>query len=369
MTAVPFLKAEIHVRAFPVRVWWYGRRHWPTIALIALVTMFLAMALSPFYCISVPAGHVAVKWYRFGGGTDTETVYGEGSHFFVPWNKMSVYDARVQQVGHDFDVLTRDGLMITVNIALRFHLNSVAVGLLHKYVGSEYLETLLIPAIGSYARTVFSQNSTDDAYTRQRTELPAVIKQAMLVDLANNFGMTNSRRLPWLYLDDVLIRSMRFPPEVQSAVNRKMEEYQLKQEYAYRLERERLESERKAIEAEGIARFQSTVSAGISNAYLRWKGIDATLALAQSANAKVVVIGAGKEGMPLIFDGVDRPSGEAPAAVAGSADSAPRPPDPPITAPEGAGSEGRAHSPDGLPIASRVSRPSSTGEPATSGIR
>ena len=106
---------------------------------------------------------------------------------------------------------------------------------------------------------------------------------------------------PWLFVDAVLIRSMQFPPDVQSAVNRKMEQYQLREEYRYRLEREKLESERKQVEAQGIANFQQIVGAGISENYLKWKGIDATLALAQSANAKVVVIGAGKDGMPLIL--------------------------------------------------------------------
>jgi regulator of protease activity HflC (stomatin/prohibitin superfamily) len=368
MTAVALLKPERRPRTIPIRVWWYCRRHWPTIALVALVTVFLAIALLPFYCITVQAGHVAVKWYRFAGGTDTETVYDEGSHFFAPWNKMSAYDARVQHVNRDFDVLTRDGLMITVNIALRFHLNKAAVGLLHKYVGRAYLETLLIPAVGSYARAVFSQNSTDDTYTKQRTELPAVIKQAIVADLANNFGVTNSRRLPWIFLDDVLIRSMRFPPQVQVAINRKMEEYQLKQEYAYRLERERLESERKAVEAQGIARFQSTVSAGISDAYLRWKGIDATLALAQSANAKVVVIGSGREGLPLILGGVDRPSGEGPAGFAGFAEPATRPAEPPITAPGGANGEGQAYSQERLPNTSPSSSPASAHEASTSAV-
>ena len=106
---------------------------------------------------------------------------------------------------------------------------------------------------------------------------------------------------PWLLIDAVLIRGMQFPPEVQASVNRKMQQYQLREEYRYRLERERLESERKQVEAEGIARFQQIIGAGISENYLKWKGIDATLALAQSPNAKVVVIGAGKDGMPLIL--------------------------------------------------------------------
>jgi regulator of protease activity HflC (stomatin/prohibitin superfamily) len=315
MTAVLFTP-EGAFRSRSSRLWWYCKRHWRTIVLVALVSLLLVIAFSPYYCVSVPAGRVAVKWYRFDGGTDTETVYGEGSHFFFPWDKMAIYDSRVQQVNQDFDVLTRDGLMMTVNIALRFHLNREAVGLLHKYVGRAYVDKLLLPSAGSYAKLVFSQISTDDAYMKQRTELPARIRHEMVTDLANDFGLTSDRRLPWLSLDDALIRGIRFPKAVEEAVNRKMEEYQLKQEYAYRVEREQLESRRKEIEAQGIARFQTIVSGGISESYLRWKEIDATLALARSANTKIVVIGAGKDGMPLILGGADAPVDQRRLAIA-----------------------------------------------------
>jgi hypothetical protein len=62
-----------------------------------------------------------------------------------------------------------------------------------------------------------------------------------------------------------------------------------------------MESMRKEIEADGIARFQQKVQAGISPNYLKWRGIEATLSLATSENAKTVIIG-GKDGMPLILN-------------------------------------------------------------------
>ena len=79
------------------------------------------------------------------------------------------------------------------------------------------------------------------------------------------------------------------------------------QEYKFRVEREAEESRRKMVEANGIAAFQRTVSQGISDSYLRWQGINATLALAQSSNAKIVIIGSGKDGLPIILGNVDNP--------------------------------------------------------------
>jgi regulator of protease activity HflC (stomatin/prohibitin superfamily) len=275
-----------------------------TFGLAGLVAIFVVALLWPLICITVPAGHVAVNWYRFLGGTDTGHVYGEGSHFIFPWDKVVIYESRVQQLNRDFDVLTRDGLTMTINVAARFRVNSATVGGLHKYVGPDYADRLLIPALGSYTRAVFSQNSTDAVYTTRRTSLQNEVKQAVIADLSPGPARSQSNQDgPWIFVDDLLIRGMRFPPTVQAAIERKMEQYQLRQEYAYRLEKERLESERKEVEAQGIAKFQSIVRTGISDSYLRWKGIEATLALARSPNSKLVVIGGPKGGMPLIVGG------------------------------------------------------------------
>jgi regulator of protease activity HflC (stomatin/prohibitin superfamily) len=290
---------------------WY-KRHSLTINLGALTTVFFVVAVWQWISVVIPAGYVGVRWYRFVGGTDTQTIYSEGSHFIWPWDRVTMYDTRLQQFSRDFDVLTRDGMMMTVNIACRFRLNETMIGLLHKHVGAEYMENLLVPVVGSFARIVFSQNSTDGVYTDRRIAVQDEIKHAVTAELDHNLGQPDRSKAPWLYLDDVLVRSMRFPPEVQAAVNRKMEQYQLREEYAYRLQREELESKRKEVEAQGIARFQTIVGAGISDTYLRWKGIDATLALAQSSNAKIVVIGTGKDGLPLILNGADAPPAAAP---------------------------------------------------------
>jgi len=116
-----------------------------------------------------------------------------------------------------------------------------------------------------------------------------------------------------IILYDILVAGIELPAAIVAAINRKTEQYYIAEEYKFRVEREKRESERKKIEAEGIRDFQQTVSQGISESYLRWRGIEATLQLSQSTNAKVVVIGSGKDGLPIILGNVD-----APAPLAGS---------------------------------------------------
>ena len=113
---------------------------------------------------------------------------------------------------------------------------------------------------------------------------------------------------------DTLVLSIELPPEIVAAINRQTEQFYEIQEYKFRVEREAQESKRKQIEADGIAAFQKTVSQGISDSYLRWRGIEATLALARSANSKIVVIGSGKDGLPIILGNVDTPPSGRPEA-------------------------------------------------------
>jgi regulator of protease activity HflC (stomatin/prohibitin superfamily) len=315
-----------------------------TILLSVSVSLLVLAIVWHWVFVTVPAGHVGVMWYRFSG-TDSgaDSFCTERSYLIWPWDRMALYDARVQQASRDFDLLTRDGMTIVANIAVRFRLNTSVVGLLHKNIGPDYVETLLLPAVAAYARGIFAQNSTDDVYAIRRLAIQDEIKKTVAGDLNSDPGRSDgSARPPYLFIQDVLIKSIRFPPDVQAAVNRKMEQYQLQQEYAYRLERERLESQRKEVEAQGIARFQSIVGNGISDNYLRWKGIDATLALAQSSNSKIIVFGNAKEGMPLIM-GDARAGMPAPAAEGGAdpASHAPRaPPSSRIGLPEAAAPPG-----------------------------
>jgi prohibitin 2 len=299
----------------------FYQRHATTINLGAILGGLAIFALWHWITVVVPAGHAGVKWYRFMGGTDTQSVYTEGTHFMWPWDGVAIYDMRLQIVTRDFDILTKDGLMMKATISCQFRLNPGSLGEVHKSFGSNYLETMLTPALGSYSREVLSQNSTDEIYTTRRLQVQDEIRDAVEHDLVGGLFGRDDKGAPWIQVKDVLISGMQFPQQVQTAINRKMEQYQVRQEYAYRLEREELESRRKEVEGRGIAQFQAIVGAGISENYLRWKGIDATLALARSPNSKVVVIGANRDGLPVMLGGVD--SQLAPAAQAAKAPAAP----------------------------------------------
>ena len=285
--------------------------------LVLLLTYF-----APTMIYTIEAGYVGVLWKRFGGGTVLGPPLKEGLHLIFPWDKIFIYDVRLQQLSQDFDVLSSDGLKLTVNLAYRFQLNEPEVPTLHQYVGPNYADIMVTADVGASARDVLSQNTPEEIFSDRRIEIRDAITVAVRRNLVEHFRPPGRPNVTFVNLEAVLIRQVTLPALVQSAIERKIEQQQLNQEYDYRLLREAKESQRKRIEAQGIKEFQDIISRGITDSYLRWRGIEATLALARSHNSKVVVIGAGKEGLPIILGNVDSPKApegtdKAPAEGAG----------------------------------------------------
>src|SRR3546814_12305427 len=120
---------------------------------VAMFFLVLGMImLAPKICITIPAGHVGVMWYRFLGGTDIDATYDEGMHVIFPWDEMYVYDARLQNTARIYDTISSNGLSMQVEIAVRSRINTQKVGLMHNLVRTGYAEVLAYPATGSHSR-------------------------------------------------------------------------------------------------------------------------------------------------------------------------------------------------------------------------
>jgi prohibitin 2 len=204
---------------------------------------------------------------------------------------------------------------VTAQINVRYQLAHRAVAVLHKFIGPQYLETVINPEVGSVAREVISKYTAEEVYT-SRDAIQFQVRARTQKSLGANLDKlvqpeATEQPDPKHYNDflqgsiqilDILVLSIELPPAVVDAINSQTAQFYMIQEYRFRVESEAQESKRKQIEANGIAAFQQTVSKGISDSYLRWRGIEATLRLAQSPNTKIVVIGSGKDGLPVILN-------------------------------------------------------------------
>ncbi len=373
------------------RGWRFVRRHIPSLSLTLMTLVFMATLLYPFVVITVPSGSVGVLWKRFNGydiycwcfvgrGTilDPRELRDEGLHIIWPWDKLYLYSLRLQSSTQSYNAITKDGVSVTAQINTRFQLLHDYVGVLHKFIGPAYLESVVSPEIGSRAREVISQYTAEQVYT-SREPIQKKIRSEAQISLSshlNSLVQPEAMEQPdpkhyndflqnSIQLLDTLVLSIELPTPIVAAINRQTQQYYEIQEYKYRVEREAQESARKQIEASGIAEFQRIVSQGISDSYLRWRGIEATLALAQSSNAKIVVIGSGKDGLPIILgNDTQAPPVLGPAGKPGEEQPAPATrPEPPVSQPPRPPAEGSSAIPaSGEPPVAEVKRPAAPAE-------
>ena len=272
-----------------------------------ILTLFVVMILWRHIVITVPAGHAGVMWWRFFGGTEvTAPPKEEGVHMIFPWDKLILYDVRLQEKTTDFAVVANDGLSIRVTASIRWKARPKRLGRLHKTVGPDYLDRLVLPEVGSILRETIAKYKAVDLYASNRRTVQETIYQTILSE-ANGIGGRHededSHNL--VALLDILVTEVALPNTLLDAIERKFAQSELVEEYRFRVQREELESQRKEVEANGIRKFQETVAPAISDAYLRWSGIEATLKLAQSLNSKVVILGNGPGGLPVILNGFE----------------------------------------------------------------
>ncbi len=334
------------------RRWWLpSARHLPGLSVTVLSVLLVTVLLWPYVVINVPSGEVGVLWKRFNGfdlyclcwvgrGTvlDPKELREEGLHIIWPWDKLYLYNLRLQSSTQTYNAISSDGVSVKAQISIRYQLGHDAVAVLHKFIGPGFFNSVIGPEIGSQARLIISKYTAQEVYTKRELIQKAIRDSAQnslqgnLDSLVQTEGMEQPDPKNYnhvlrnsIHILDTLVLGIDLPPEIVAAINRQTEQYYMIQEYKFRVQREAEESKRKQIEADGIAAFQRTVSQGISESYLRWRGIEATIALAQSQNAKIVVIGSGKDGLPIILGNVDTPppSGGLRAAPGGVSGAAP----------------------------------------------
>ena len=267
-----------------------GKRLVPTlIAGVILLVVFIVLSTSMY--VTIESGTKGVVFRKFGGGVDKEHILDQGFHWVAPWNTVFHYDSRIQEQTDAMDVLASNGLDIHLDLSFRYKIEPDKVGYLHDEIGPNYAEKIVVPEMRAATRKVIGKYLPEELYSSKREAIQTEI-----------FTETEARLSPkYLHLDAVLIRSVSLPEKIAAAIQRKLEQEQQRDEYEFRIQKETKEAERKRIEAQGIKDFQDIVSQGINENLLRWKGIEATQDLAKSQNTKVVVIGSGKDGMPLIL--------------------------------------------------------------------
>lgn len=242
--------------------------------------------------VTIDAGHAGVLFKTFSGGVSTDQPYGEGFHIIAPWNKVILYEVRQQEVKETMSVLSSNGLEIDVDLSVWFQPLYNSLGSLHKEKGKKYIDNVVLPSLRSSTRSVIGRYTPDEIYSSKRDAIQAEIFEETKKFLDKQYVQVN----------EVLVRDITLPPTIKAAIENKLKQEQEALEYEYRLEKARKEAERQRIDAEGKAAANKILSQSLTDKILMEKGIQATLELANSPNSKIVVIGSGENGMPLILN-------------------------------------------------------------------
>lgn len=258
--------------------------------IVAIMTLLLVL-FAPRTFVIINSGEVGVQYRLLMGGTRTEYVYPEGLRVILPWNEMFIYSIRVQEAKDEVSVLTKEGLVVKLKISVRFHPDESLVGLLHKEIGPNYKDRLVLPEVESALRENVAQTNLEDFYESESGFMQRIINQS-------------SERVSAKYvtLDSVILREVELPPRVQAAVEEKMMQQQQLRAYEFRIKRELQEADRRKIEATSLAEYNGILGSSLKNPdLLKYKGLEVTRELANSPNTKTVIVGTSGASLPILF--------------------------------------------------------------------
>tara|TARA_R110002049_G_scaffold6484_2_gene40718 strand:+ start:22523 stop:23383 length:861 start_codon:yes stop_codon:yes gene_type:complete len=264
----------------------------PKMALPAIIVLIALVILIAKSAVTIGSGEAGVLYKTFGGGVVTdEPPLGEGFHIVAPWNKVFIYEVRQQEVFEKMQVLSSNGLEIKLDASAWFEPKREFLGKLHQEKGSEYIQRVLLPTIRSAARSVVGRYTPEQLYSSKRDAIQAEIYEETKKIVDGQY----------IQLNEILVRDVTLPGTIKEAIERKLKQEQESLEYQFRLVTAKKEAEKVTIEAQGKADANRILSASLNDMILRDKGIDATLELAKSPNSKIVIVGSGDSGLPLIL--------------------------------------------------------------------
>jgi len=223
---------------------------------------------------------------------DKENILGPGFQLVAPWNDLIKYDVSKQKEEMKVDIIDKDGLNIDIDVTVIFYPKHDKLGYLHEAFKGRYIETLILPELRSIVRKVAGQYDAEEIFSTKRVELQTKIQLAIEKKYEEYYVSTQA----------LLIRSVKLPEDIKKRIEEKLAKKQEAQAMKFVKEKARFEAERKVIEANGIAEYNRIINASLNDKILRKQGIEATLQLAESENAKIVIVGSGKDGLPIILN-------------------------------------------------------------------
>lgn len=258
----------------------------------AAILIVLIIVIKSTFVILEPTQR-GVVFRKYTSGLDVENVRGEGLNIIAPWNEMITFDIAEQQIEETMDVLSVDGLSISLDVSIRFKPKENEIGYLYKSFRDQYINNLVRPELRSAVRRIIGEYTPEELYATKRKEIEIQIQE-------NTHAILDSNHVE---LRAFLFRSIKLPATIKSSIEEKLKADQESQKREYLQQIAEKDAEIQIIQARGKAESNRILSASLTDKILQEKGIQATLELANSSNTKIIVVGSGEDGLPLILGG------------------------------------------------------------------
>ena len=260
----------------------------------SLIITLIILFFWPLITTTVRAGEAGVLWQRFAGGVKLNHIYGEGVHFIFPWDRMTVYNIRKQTYSYTLNALSQNGLPLQLDVMIRYSPDRSVLPYLHKEIGTNYLNAIIIPEVSSALRAQVGVLREDQIYANRLANVNSAADQVIW-----------DAQKYYIFLDAIRLTRVQLPDEIVQAIRKKMVEKEKLNTYKYLIEQAQKEAERLAIQSSALSNYNSTLQQSLTSEIIQWKGIEATRELATSQNAKIVIMGNGKQGLPVILNATD----------------------------------------------------------------
>ena len=269
------------------------------IVIIAIVSLFGYSIVT-----IIGAGETGVKFNLLAGGVQEDEL-GEGIHLKAPWVKVDKFNARTQDytmskviaegaVRRDDRVrtVTKEGLYVNLDITVLYRIMPDKADVIRQTIGKEgqYQEIVIRPTVRNSVREIISKYNAMDIYGENRATVEDEMYEAMVTQL----------QLRNIVVEKLLIRDVGLPEELARAIEAKKTSEQEALRMEYVLDKEKLEKERKIIEAEGISGANEIIAGSLTQEYLTWYWIDNL-----DTHNSVIYVPIGDAGLPLFREVAD----------------------------------------------------------------
>ncbi len=269
--ALTALKTDDLPLPLPVPVRWGIRGSSGLIALIAMI-----YTVSRFV-VNVPTGSVGIRDSL--GAVDNRPLR-PGIHFNTPFSRVIMFSTRLKNIQEGIEATSQEGLIFDLNISLQYRLEPSKVAEVYRTIGANESE-IVVSRFRSIVRSITALHPAESIYSTKRMLIAEEMRKQLALQL-EPLGFI---------VEAALLREVKLPPTVQSAIQQKLKIEQESKQMAFVLAKTRQEAERKQIEAQSIANYNRTVAQGLTDQIIRLKQIEAMQSLAESKNTKVIITG------------------------------------------------------------------------------